>query len=67
MRKIISLFLALAAITVVDARSKFTITINSNRLQTITGFGAASCDGAMKPFGTDTGPAKKLYGEESAA
>ena len=66
MRKIISLFLALAAITVVDARSKFTITINSNRLQTITGFGAASCDGAMKPFGTDTGPAKKLYGEESA-
>ena len=41
------------------------MTITDNRLQTITGFGAASCDGAMKPFGTDTGPAKQLYGEES--
>lgn len=65
MRKIISLFLALAAFTIVNARSKFTITVSSNRLQTITGFGAASCDGAMKPFGTDTGPVKKLYGDES--
>lgn len=65
MKKIITTIVALAALTTVHATKKFTITVTANQLQTITGFGAASCDGAMKPYGTDTGPAKKLYGEES--
>ena len=39
--------------------------VYSSRLQTITGFGAACCDGAMCPFGTDTKPVKLLYGDES--
>jgi len=38
-----------------------TITVNDVRKQTITGFGAACCDGAMKPFGNDTQPVKLLY------
>ena len=65
MRKIFTIIIALAAMTTVYAKPKVTVTISSNRLQKITGFGAACCDGAMKPFGTDTGPVKKLYGEES--
>lgn len=65
MKKIITTVLALLFVTGVFAVKRFLITITDNRLQTITGFGAASCDGAMKPFGTDTGPARQLYGEES--
>ena len=42
-----------------------TITVSDTRLQTITGFGAACCDGAMCPFGNDTQPVKLLYGKES--
>lgn len=56
----------MTAITVVQAKPKFTITVTSDRLQTITGFGAASCFGAMEPYGKDTTPAKLLYGDESA-
>ena len=41
------------------------ITVSDTRLQTITGFGAACCDGAMCPFGNDTQPVKLLYGAES--
>ena len=41
------------------------ITVYDTRLQTITGFGAAACDGAMCPFGTDTQPVKLLYGPNS--
>jgi glucuronoarabinoxylan endo-1,4-beta-xylanase len=47
------------------AKPTYVLTVNNVRLQTITGFGAACCDGAMKPFGTDTGPASKLYGPKS--
>lgn len=42
-----------------------TISIKDTRYQTITGFGAACCDGAMCPFGTDTNPVKLLYGPTS--
>ena len=66
MRKIITLFLALTAITAAYALPKVTITITGNRLQTITGFGAACCYGAMEPFASDTQPVKLLYGDESA-
>ena len=66
MRKIITLFLALTVITAAYALPKVTITITGNRLQTITGFGAACCYGAMEPFASDTQPVKLLYGDESA-
>lgn len=65
MRKIFFLVLALAASTVVQARAKVTIIVSGNRLQTITGFGAASCYGAMEPYAKDTQPVKLLYGDES--
>ncbi len=65
MRKIITSILALAALTAVHAAPKVTITVTDNRLQTITGFGAACCDGAMCPYGSDTKPVKLLYGDES--
>ena len=57
---------ALMALTVtaVEAATK-TITVNTTRKQTITGFGAACCDGAMCPFGTDTNPVRLLYGPSS--
>ncbi len=65
MRIIISFVLALTAITVVHARPKVTITVSGNRLHTITGFGAASCFGAMEPYANDTQPVKLLFGDES--
>ena len=66
MRKIIFFILALTAITTVYAkRPSIVITISNNRLQTITGFGAACCYGAMEPFANDTQPVKLLYGDES--
>ncbi|MBQ3752419.1 MAG: endo-1,4-beta-xylanase xyn5A [Prevotella sp.] len=64
MKKIFTTMLALAAVTAIQAAS-ILIAVKDTRKQTITGFGAASCDGAMKPFGTDTQPARLLYGAES--
>ena len=54
----------LLSVTAIDAAKK-RVTIEDTRYQTITGFGAACCDGAMCPFGTDTNPIKLLYGKES--
>ena len=64
MKKILTLILTMAAATAVHAKS-ITITVVNTRYQTITGFGAAACDGAMCPFGTDTAPVKLLYGPSS--
>ncbi len=64
MKKIFTTMFALAAVTAIQAAS-ISIAVKDTRKQTITGFGAASCDGAMKPFGTDTQPARLLYGAES--
>ena len=64
MRLGITSILALTAITAVAATT-ITLTVNNARRQTVTGFGAASCDGAMKPYGTDTNPVKLLYGPTS--
>ena len=64
MRKIITTALTLVTAVAVHAAT-ITITVTDNRLQTITGFGAACCDGAMCPFGTDTNPVKLLYGPQS--
>ncbi|MBO4564622.1 MAG: endo-1,4-beta-xylanase xyn5A [Bacteroidaceae bacterium] len=41
------------------------LNVNKTQKQTITGFGAACCDGAMCPYGTDTNPVKLLYGPQS--
>ena len=41
------------------------VMVKNTRYQTITGFGAACCDGAMCPFGDDTQPVKLLYGPTS--
>ena len=59
--------LLLFALTLAASASAKTITVavNSTRYQTITGFGAACCDGAMCPFGNDTQPVKLLYGRTS--
>ena len=64
MKKIFTTMLALAAVTAIQAAS-ISLAVKDTRKQTITGFGAASCDGAMRPFGTDTQPVRLLYGDES--
>ena len=65
MKKIITTVLALALVTNIFATKRFLITITDNRLQTITGFGAACCYGAMEPYANDTQPVKLLFGDES--
>ena len=60
-KSLISIMMMLAAMVAVQARS-LTITVNNTRYQTITGFGAACCDGAMCPYATDTEPVRLLYG-----
>ena len=65
MKNILTTALALA-MTVSAARSAtIIVTVRDVRQQTITGFGAACCDGAMCPFGTDTRPVQLLYGPTS--
>ena len=61
-RLFISVILIAAAISMEASRPSIRLIVYSNRLQTVTGFGAACCDGAMKPFGTDNTPVSKLYG-----
>ena len=43
--------------------SVITVTVKNKTYQKITGFGAAACDGAMCPYGTDIQPVKLLYGD----
>ena len=64
MKKLFTSLLALAAVTAVHAAT-ITVKVDATRYQTITGFGAAACDGAMCPFGNDTQPVKLLYGPTS--
>lgn len=64
MKKIITFIFALVAALAIHAKI-ITITVTDTRYQTITGFGAACCDGAMCPFGTDTKPVELLYGPNS--
>jgi glucuronoarabinoxylan endo-1,4-beta-xylanase len=64
-KKIITTVFALALVTGVFAAKRFYMTITDNRLQTITGFGAACCYGAMEPYANDTQPVKLLFGDES--
>ncbi len=64
MKKTLFTILAFIAGTAVQAKD-ITITVRNTKYQTITGFGAACCDGAMCPFGTDTKPVELLYGKLS--
>ncbi len=64
MRKILTTVLSLVDDPAASAATVY-ITVSSNRYQTVTGFGAACCDGAMCPFGNDTQPVKLLYGPTS--
>ena len=65
MKRILTLMLLLAAVVAVHANKRLTVTVKSTELQKITGFGAACCDGAMCPYGSDTQPVKLLYGSQS--
>ena len=47
------------------AKPRSSLTVYDTRKQTITGFGGACCDGAMKPFGSDNACVGKLYGAKS--
>lgn len=53
------------AVAVTCFGSVITVTVKNKTYQKITGFGAAACDGAMCPYGTDTQPARLLYGSSS--
>ena len=60
MKKVFTFIAAMVATMSLYATTHI-ILVRDTREQTITGFGAASCDGAMKPYGTDTQPANLLY------
>ena len=62
--RIFTTIIALAAVVAAQAAT-IKVTVTDTRKQTITGFGAACCDGAMCPFGSDTAPVKLLYGDQS--
>lgn len=64
MKKLLTSLFALAAVVAAEAKN-ITITIGTTKYQTVTGFGAACCDGAMCPYGNDVVPVKQLYGPTS--
>ena len=64
MKRILTTIIVLAAAIGVQAAT-VRLTVYNTRYQKVTGFGAACCDGAMKPFGTDTRPVELLYGKHS--
>ena len=62
-RNIIAIILLVAGIGIQATTVK--LEVYDSRMQTITGFGAACCYGAMEPFANDTQPVKLLYGPQS--
>lgn len=64
-RFILNALLLLSPVFMLHAQTTITVTVTNYRYQTITGFGAACCDGAMCPYGTDTKPVQLLYGPTS--
>ena len=64
-RIILSLVVLLGITAVYAAKPRTSLKVYSTKKQTITGFGGACCDGAMKPFGTDNACVSKLYGAKS--
>lgn len=66
MKKILLLFFAVAvSVGSQAAKPQTSLQVYDIRKQTVTGFGGACCDGAMKPFGTDNACMSKLYGSIS--
>lgn len=65
MKKILLSIFALATAAVVQAQQTITLVVRDTKYQKVTGFGAAACDGAMCPYGTDTAPVRLLYGPTS--
>ena len=66
MRKIILSLVVLMGVTATQAaKPRTSLRVYDTKKQTVTGFGGACCDGAMKPFGTDNACVSKLYGEKS--
>ena len=65
MKKFLYSIFFLSAVTAAQAATTIKLVVKDTRYQKVTGFGAACCDGAMKPHGTDTKPVDLLYGEES--
>ena len=66
MKKVLTTIIALTAIMAVQAaKPRTSVKVLDTRKQTISGFGGACCDGAMKPFGTDNACVGKLYGPKS--
>ena len=66
MKRILTTIIVLAAVTAIQAaKPRTSLKVSDTRMQTITGFGGACCDGAMKPFGTDNACVSKLYGYKS--
>jgi glucuronoarabinoxylan endo-1,4-beta-xylanase len=66
MKKFFVFILGIAtAMSVQAAKPRTSLQVYDKRKQTVTGFGGACCDGAMKPFGTDNACVSKLYGAKS--
>jgi len=66
MRKIILSLVVLMGVTATQAaKPRTSLRVYDTKKQTVTGFGGACCDGAMKPFGTDNACVNKLYGKRS--
>ncbi len=61
----LSVAVILATAVTTSYAGKVTVTVKKTECQKVTGFGAACCDGAMCPFGTDTTPVQLLYGPSS--
>ena len=64
MKQLFTFIAVLVVATAINAKT-ITVTVTNNRYQTITGFGAAACDGAMCPYASDTKPVQLLYGPTS--
>ena len=67
MKRIFTLIIVLAATSMIiqAGKPRTSLEVKSTKKQTVTGFGGACCDGAMKPFGTDNACVSKLYGAKS--
>lgn len=63
MKKIITTVLVLfVAIGIQAAKPRTSLIVYNTHKQTVTGFGGACCDGAMKPFGDDNACVGRLFG-----
>lgn len=66
MKRLFTFIFASAFFVLAQAQTKnISISVREVPHQTVTGFGAACCDGAMCPYGTDTTPVRRLYGSAS--